>query len=60
MVNFIDASCKIWPSIFREKIFESHGNKDVYFPEVGADESFGTIFFFRIINLQSICPFPSK
>ena len=43
-----------WPSIF-----EYYGDIHVYCPGVVADQPLGPIVF-RIINLQSICPFPSS
>ena len=40
-------------------MFEYDGNVQVYCPGVGADESLGSKFF-RIINIQSYCPFPAR
>ena len=42
-----------------EKIFEYYGDIHVYCPGVGTDQPRGPIIF-RIINLQSIYPFPSS
>ena len=42
-----------------EMIFEYHCDIHVYCPGVGSDQPLGSNLF-RIINLQSICPFPSS
>ena len=42
-----------------EKIFEYYGNIHVYCPGWGRPDP-GVQIFFRIINLQSICPFLSS
>ena len=42
-----------------EKIFEYNGDVHVHWPRVGADQLLRSNFF-RIINLQSVCPFPSS
>ena len=40
-------------------MFEYYGNIHVYCPGLGAYEPVGAIFF-RIINIQSYCPFPAR
>ena len=45
-----------WSSGFREQTFEYSEDIHVYCPGVGAHEPLGSIFF-RIINIQSYCPF---
>ena len=47
-------------AVSEEKMFEYYGNIHVYCPGVGADEPLGSTFFFRIINIQSYCPFPAR
>ena len=46
-------------AVSEEKMFEYYGNIHVYCPGVGADEPLGSNFF-RIINIQSYCPFPAR
>ena len=50
----------VWPSGFRgEDVFEYIGDIHEYCPGVGAYEVLGS-FFFRIISIQSYCPFPAR
>ena len=45
--------------VSEEMMFDYDGNVQVYCPGVGADEPLESKFF-RIINIQSYCPFPAR
>ena len=45
--------------VSEEMMFEYYGYIHVYCPGVGADEPLGSNFF-RIINIQSYCPFSAR
>ena len=50
----------IGQALSEEMMFEYYGNMHVYCTEVGANESLESNFMFRIIDIQSYCPFPSR
>ena len=51
------------PSVFRGNVImmsKYYGNIHVYCTGVGANEPLESNFMFRIIDIQSYCPFPAR
>ena len=47
-------------ALSEEMMFEYYGDIHVYCTEVGANEALESNFMFRIIDIQSYCPFPAR